>query len=195
MKWIGVVGVIVLAVLTLCLAVAVSQQDGKGASPSHARADSTLDLAGTSAAEQSDWLDANLLKLLALMADSPEVCDRIAGPLDATRDPPSLLTPQVAGLAGGDLERLSALIHSAVASNPRYGKGAAVKPACLRNGDALDSDCPGRGHVSGAVRHQGPGAGPADLRHLGLPRPKDHVGPVLVPKGGLLAPGHDRARS
>ncbi len=81
-----------------------------------------------SAAEQSDWLDANVPKLVAVMAASPELRTRIASPLSAEKARPFPLSPAAAGLAPGDVERLSNLIHAAVASNRRYGQGGA-RPA------------------------------------------------------------------
>jgi hypothetical protein len=81
-----------------------------------------------SAAEQSRWLDQNIPKVVAAMAESPEVHAKVADRLTTENAPPFPLTPVAAGLAPGALERWSALADASVAVNPRYGPGAKARP-------------------------------------------------------------------
>lgn len=85
-------------------------------------------LTQVSASEQSAWLDENLPKLVAAMADSPELRTGIAGPLAATKAPSPTSPKAGGGPAPGELERCSALIQNAVSANPRYGPSAKSRP-------------------------------------------------------------------
>jgi hypothetical protein len=120
-------GLMVAGAVVLGLAIAAGPQAGETPA-SNARLLREPGVLEVSAADQSDWLDENLPKLLSYMAASPEVRTRIAGSLAATKASPASLTPLAAGLAPGDLERLSALVHAAVADNPRYSKRGVARP-------------------------------------------------------------------
>ncbi len=128
MRKFAAAGTAVFGALALVLATVAGPQADKPPLSRNAQRLHEPGLLEVSAAEQSDWLDENLPKLLSLTAASPEAQARIAGSLVATKVPPVSLTPLAAALAPGDLERLTALVHSAVADNPRYGVGATAKP-------------------------------------------------------------------
>ena len=128
MRPIETTGIMVLGALAFGLATMAGPQDDKRPSSRPSGPARKHGEHAYSAAEQSDTLDENLPKLLAAMAATPGVRARIAGSLAATKAPPAPLTPLAAGLAPGDLERLSALINAAVAGNSRYAQGARVRP-------------------------------------------------------------------
>lgn len=112
-----------------CLAAAAGQPDRERAAPRPTKAVPRPSWREVSAAEQSAWIDENLPILLAAMAASPEVRDKIAGSLSTERVPPPFpLRPQAGGLASVDLDRSSHLVRAAVAGSSRYGGGAMTRP-------------------------------------------------------------------
>jgi hypothetical protein len=96
---------------------------------------------GDTAAEQSAALDRHLPKLRIVMATSPLVRDRIAGPLSAMEPPSHALTPFAAGLAPADLERLTGIVNTAVAGNPRYASVATPALAVRLFGGTSENCC------------------------------------------------------
>jgi len=101
MRRIKAAGMIVLAALALGLATVASPQALKPPPSRDARLLREPGVLEVSAADQSDWLDQNLPKLLALVAASAQARARIAGSLAATKASPAPLTPLAAGLAPG----------------------------------------------------------------------------------------------
>ncbi len=136
-----------------------------------------------SAAKQSDWLDANVPKLVAVMAVSPEVHQDAVSPLSAEKARPFRL-PAAAGLAPGDVERLSNLIHAAVASNRRYGQGGA-RPAPTVT--VMPETHVVRFHATylpPAPSRCAFEPGPLTFDVLDLSRPRDKARVILVPQRG-----------
>ena len=129
MRWIELVEAMVVVSVASSLSAAVGQTDGERPAPRRDQPAPRPSWREVSAGEQSAWIDENLPKLLAAMAASPEVRDKITSslPLEKSRSLFPLM-PQAAGLAPGDLERSSDLAHAAVAGNPRYRQGAKAKP-------------------------------------------------------------------
>jgi hypothetical protein len=119
---------IVVGALALGLAIMAGLQADKKSSSQRPGPHHAPGVLEVSAGEQFEWLDENLPKLLAAMAASPEARARVAGSLATANAPPAPLTPVSAGLAPGELERLSAIIHTAVAGNRRYGQSTKSKP-------------------------------------------------------------------
>lgn len=105
---------LILASLTMCLAV------GAGDQPSHRRP-GPLE---TSPAERSSWLDQAVPKLTAGMRNSKEVHAKVAAAIPAGRVAPLVLVPRAEGLAPADLQRWATLVNAAVSANTRYGSGA-----------------------------------------------------------------------
>ena len=188
LRSIATAGTILLGMLVTGRVTADDRQTGRQpASPPTAllREPGVLEV---SAAEQSDWLDENLPKLLAITASSPEVRARIAGSLAAVKASPTFLMPLAPGLAPGDLERLSAVVHAAVAANRRYGQGASQAEPDLAD-DASNPYCPGRNHLPGAPASDDLEPGPSDVSRLGLPRSGDRPCAILEPPRGQFGAG------
>ncbi len=122
-----VVAIVLVSVIS-SLSAAAGQGDGKRDAPRRAKPAPRPLGPEASAAEWSAWIDENLPKLVAAMAASKEVRVKIASSLPLEEAPPFGLKPRPEGLAPGDLERMSDVIHAAAAGNPRYRQSASSKP-------------------------------------------------------------------
>jgi hypothetical protein len=129
MRWSELIASMVMIGVVPIPAAAVGQADGKRPAPRRDQPAPRPSWREVSASEQSAWIDENLLKLLSATAASPEVRVKIASSLPLGKAPPSFpLMPHASGAAQGDLEPWSALVHAAVAANPRYGPSGRAKP-------------------------------------------------------------------
>ena len=73
--------------------------------------------------EQSDWIDANLPRLVDAMRQSAAICAKVAGDASIVEKRPFPIVATPIGLSEHDRKTLTIFINDAISANRRYGRG------------------------------------------------------------------------